>query len=190
MARVLARTPKSFALTKDDEGVARWVQENGRPAGIGTDTLPAVPTLSIPLRGSGATLGVATLALNDGKPLAGEAEALLDGLTRLGAMALARAELQDESRASLLRAKSEEMRSALLSGVSHDLRTPLAAITGAATTLRDDAAALTEGQRIDLIESICEDSARLDRLATNLLDRSLGPRSNVSRRRHAAAKSS
>jgi K+-sensing histidine kinase KdpD len=69
-----------------------------------------------------------------------------------------------------LRATTEERRSSLLSALSHDLRTPLAAITGAATTLRDESAAIDGGQRRELLETICEEADRLERLVRNLLD--------------------
>ena len=69
-----------------------------------------------------------------------------------------------------LRVKTEERRSSLLSALSHDLRTPLAAITGAATTLRDESAAIDGGQRRELLETICEEADRLERLVRNLLD--------------------
>jgi two-component system, OmpR family, sensor histidine kinase KdpD len=62
------------------------------------------------------------------------------------------------------------MRSALLSTVSHDLRTPLAAITGAATTLRDGQARLTAEQRVEMLDAICEEAARMERLVGNLFD--------------------
>ena len=68
------------------------------------------------------------------------------------------------------RVKTEERRSSLLSALSHDLRTPLAAITGAATTLRDESAAIDDGQRRELLETICEEADRLERLVRNLLD--------------------
>jgi two-component system sensor histidine kinase KdpD len=68
------------------------------------------------------------------------------------------------------RGQLEATRSALLSSVSHDLRTPLAAITGAATTLRDEAAALDAGQRGELLDAICEEAERMERLVGNLLD--------------------
>jgi K+-sensing histidine kinase KdpD len=64
----------------------------------------------------------------------------------------------------------EAMRSALLSSVSHDLRTPLATITGAATTLRDEAGALDVSQRSELLDAICEEAERMERLVGNLLD--------------------
>jgi K+-sensing histidine kinase KdpD len=69
-----------------------------------------------------------------------------------------------------LRVTTEERRSSLLSALSHDLRTPLAAITGAATTLRDESAAIDSGQQRDLLDTICEEADRLERLVRNLLD--------------------
>ncbi len=69
-----------------------------------------------------------------------------------------------------LRVTTEERRSSLLSALSHDLRTPLAAITGAATTLRDESAAIDSGQRRELLDTICEEADRLERLVRNLLD--------------------
>jgi K+-sensing histidine kinase KdpD len=69
-----------------------------------------------------------------------------------------------------LRVTREERRSSLLSALSHDLRTPLAAITGAATTLRDESAAIDSGQRREMLDTICEEADRLERLVRNLLD--------------------
>src|SRR3954470_20737011 len=69
-----------------------------------------------------------------------------------------------------LRVTTEERRSSLLSALSHDLRTPLAAITGAATTLRDESAAIDSGQQRELLDTICEEADRLERLVRNLLD--------------------
>ena len=76
----------------------------------------------------------------------------------------------EQAKAAALRARTEEMRSSLLSAVSHDLRTPLAAITGAASTLRTGGDALDLGQRADLVDAICVEAERLDRLVRNLLD--------------------
>jgi K+-sensing histidine kinase KdpD len=77
---------------------------------------------------------------------------------------------EHEAEAAKLRASTEEMRSALLSAVSHDLRTPLASITGAATTLRDGGPAVTAAQRAELLDMICDEADRLERLVRNLLD--------------------
>lgn len=77
---------------------------------------------------------------------------------------------EEAAQAAALRARTEEMRSSLLSAVSHDLRTPLAAIMGAATALRDRAERVPSAAREDLLETICEEAERLDRLVGNLLD--------------------
>jgi two-component system sensor histidine kinase KdpD len=94
----------------------------------------------------------------------------LDALCTQAAFALERAVLARELEASALRAKTEEMRSSLLSAVSHDLRTPLAAITGAVSALRDDSARVSESQRGELLADIQDEAGRLERLVTNLLD--------------------
>jgi len=76
----------------------------------------------------------------------------------------------EEAESATLRAHTEEMRSSLLSAVSHDLRTPLAVITGAATTLRDQGDKLDVAERAELLETVCEEAERLERLVRNLLD--------------------
>lgn len=81
-----------------------------------------------------------------------------------------RLRLAREAEAASLRARTEELRSSLLSSVSHDLRTPLAAITGAATTLKDTIAPVPEHERAELLASICEEAERMERLVGNLLD--------------------
>jgi two-component system sensor histidine kinase KdpD len=89
---------------------------------------------------------------------------LLSTLTqRLRAQAL-------ETREATLRAQTEELRSSLLSTVSHDLRTPLAAITGAATALRDEGESQSASGRAELLDTVCEEAERLERLVHNLLD--------------------
>jgi two-component system sensor histidine kinase KdpD len=93
-----------------------------------------------------------------------------DAFVRQSALALERSRLAEDAKSATVRARTEEMRSSLLSAVSHDLRTPLAAITGAATTLRDQSAPVTEAQRVDLVDAICEEAQRLERLVSNLLD--------------------
>lgn len=89
---------------------------------------------------------------------------------RTAALSAERARLAEEARAAAVEAQAEKLRSTLLSAVSHDLRTPLAAITGAATTLRDDAAGLAPAQRDEMVATICEEAERMERLIANLLD--------------------
>jgi K+-sensing histidine kinase KdpD len=80
------------------------------------------------------------------------------------------ARLGEEAQAAALRARTEEIRASLLSAVSHDLRTPLAAITGAATALQQSLPSQSSAARVELIATICEEAERLERLVRNLLD--------------------
>ncbi|HTU61523.1 MAG TPA: sensor histidine kinase KdpD [Polyangiales bacterium] len=166
--QISAAHPTDTTLDAKDFGVAKWAFEHGELAGFGTDTLPASASVCAPLR-LASTIGVLTLLPLRRAPLRVEQRAFLELFCRQVAAALERVSLLAEARASSLRAKTEEMRSSLLSAVSHDLRTPLGSITGAGTSLRDDAA-LSDAQRRELIESICAEAGRLERLVTNLLD--------------------
>lgn len=166
--RVGAAWPADTVLDAKDFGVAKWAFEHGELAGLGTDTLPGSASVCAPLQLAG-TIGVLALIPAHREALRIEQRAFLDLFCRQIAAAIERLNLMAETRASALRAKTEEMRSSLLSGVSHDLRTPLGSITGAATSLRDDEA-LSAGQRRELVEMICDEAARLERLVTNLLD--------------------
>ncbi|HRI66586.1 MAG TPA: sensor histidine kinase KdpD, partial [Polyangium sp.] len=163
----LAAEPPSLIFDSKEIEVARWTLEHGRSAGFGTDTLSGSRILCAPLDVGTSALGV--LALVPTAPLGIEQRAFLDACCRQTAFALERVRLATEARNAALRAKTEETRSALLSAVSHDLRTPLASITGAATALRDDHG-LASNTRTELVESICEETERLERLVANLLD--------------------
>lgn len=157
-------------LGPQDLGVARWAFEHEEAAGLGTDTLPGSRVHCVPLRSGPRVLGVMVLA-----PRAESAWTLadrdpLDTFARQGALAIERAQLVEESKAAALRAQTEEIRSSLLSAVSHDLRTPLASITGAASALRDAATVADPERRAELIDTLCEEAERLEKLVANLLD--------------------
>src|SRR5690606_6997027 len=140
-------------LTSDarEEGVARWAFEHG-PAGRGTETLPAAQALYLPLTAAGRTIGVLGVAAEDAGKLASPAERqLLDAMTGPVALALQRVRLAEEAQIAEVRAREEELRGSLLSSVSHDLRTPLASITGAASTMMDNGDALAPEIRRDLL---------------------------------------
>jgi two-component system sensor histidine kinase KdpD len=166
---VRAVSPSGFALGAAEVAVARWTLEHGRLAGSGTDTLPGSAVTCLPLRLGSQTLGVLALRPLTPGPLSTEQRDFLLAFARQVAFALERVRLAEQARQSALRARTEELRSSLLSSVSHDLRTPIAAITGAATTLRSEAG-LDERVRRDLLEAVCEEAARLERLVGNLLD--------------------
>lgn len=153
-----------------ERAVARWVLEHERPAGFGTETLPGSRVMCIPLRSGAAALGVLALGETTVQDRWSDDRHFVDAYVRQAGMALERAQLAEDAKTQALRARTEEMRSSLLSTVSHDLRTPLAAITGAATTLLDTSARMADAQRRDLLEAIYEEAERLERLVSNLLD--------------------
>ncbi|MDB4985856.1 MAG: osmosensitive channel signal transduction histidine kinase [Myxococcaceae bacterium] len=167
--RVIGAFPKSAELGPTELGVAKWVFEHGRLAGLGTDTLPGSKTVCAALRVGPESIGALALAPRGGAALDTDQRSFFEAFAQQAAFAFERARLSERAHQSALHARTEELRSSLLSAVSHDLRTPLASITGAATSLRDDPhlSALT---RADLLGSICDETERLERLVVNLLD--------------------
>jgi two-component system sensor histidine kinase KdpD len=152
-----------------DSAVAQWTFEHGRPAGLGTDTLPAANALYLPLRGAGAVLGVLAVRPDAALlPLAPDQSELLETLAHQAASNLERVRLAGEAEQARVAAETEHLRSTLLSSVSHDFRTPLAAITGAASGLLGDGSLAAE-TRADLARTIYEEAVRLNRIVTNLL---------------------
>ena len=158
-------------LADQEITVARWTLEHGHVAGHGTDTLAAARVLCVPMRAGDASVGVIAIQRRPGTPprLDLDQRHLVDALARQAATAIARVQLAEEAKQAALRARTEELRSSLLSAVSHDLRTPLAVITGAATSLRDDGDRLGPEARRELLSSIVEDARRLERVLSNLL---------------------
>ncbi|HEX5659098.1 MAG TPA: sensor histidine kinase KdpD [Polyangiales bacterium] len=163
----VASYPADLQLGPTERGVAKWTFEHARMAGLGTDTLPGSEAVCAPLRVGTEPLGVLALVPRDARTLNTDERSFYDALCNQAAFAFERARLADQARLAALRARSEELRNTLLSAVSHDLRTPLASITGAATTLRD-APQLSE--RDELLQTIVDEAERLERLVSNLLD--------------------
>lgn len=126
--------------------------------------------LRVPLKIRDETLGLMVLRARRPRRLNSEgARRELDSFARQTALALERVRLAREAEAARISAETERLRNALLTSVSHDLRTPLAAITGAATTLLEARSRLDESTRTDLLESIRDETGRLNRLVQNLL---------------------
>jgi two-component system sensor histidine kinase KdpD len=159
-------------LDEHDLGVAQWVFENGERAGWGTDTLASASSLFVPLQTRGTIVGILGLRprrAGQVAPFSSDQLRLLETFAGQVALAEERIRSAEEAQKAKLQAETERLRSALLSAVSHDLRTPLAAIAGASSTLVDGEG-LDSQTRQELAESIFEESERLNRLVANLLD--------------------
>jgi two-component system sensor histidine kinase KdpD len=156
-------------LAGQEATVAQWAFDHRRRAGHGTDTLPGARVLAIPLVDGEHAVGVIALQRRKAAPIEAAQVHLLDALARQTTLALGRVRLGEQAKQAVLRARTEEMRSSLLSTVSHDLRTPLAVITGAATSLRDDGDRLSAETRAELLSTIVDDARRLERMLANLL---------------------
>lgn len=153
-----------------EASIAHWTFAHLRPAGAGTATLPGARALYLPLRGPIATRGVIAIVGRDGAPLAdADARGLLDACCSLIALALERCHFIDIAQAAQLHVEGERLRNALLSAVSHDLKTPLTAIGGLAETL-ERAETLPEGEWRVVSRAIRLQTEGLHRLVTNLLD--------------------
>ncbi|MCW5625722.1 MAG: DUF4118 domain-containing protein [Burkholderiales bacterium] len=153
-----------------DTSVAQWVHDRGEPAGIGTDTLPGGTLLYLPLRAPMRNRGA--LAVDPGNPrwaMVPEQRRLFETVATLAAIALERIHYVDVARDALVDMESERIRNALLASISHDLRTPLAGILGAATSLVELEATLTDAQRRELTRSIVAESRRMVELVNNVL---------------------
>ena len=160
-----------FELNPKESGVAQWVYDHHERAGLGTDTLPGASALYLPLVASSGAIGVVAVRPKDPALLLDpEHLHLLESLVNQVALAIERTRLSDEAQQAHVAAEAERMRSAILSSVSHDLRTPLATISGAASSLAEGREELNAADRRDLARSIYREADRLDRLLKNLLD--------------------
>ncbi len=153
-----------------ERAVAQWTFDHAQPAGRGTGTLPASQSLYVPLFSSGKPVGVLGLAMSDPADFRDPARRrLLESLAGQTGAALERLALAERSRASEVEVEAERLRTALLSSLSHDMRTPLASIEGAASTLLQESEP-GEAARRELASTIVQESHRMGRLVANLLD--------------------
>ncbi|ARO54196.1 sensor histidine kinase [Methylorubrum zatmanii] len=168
---VRAGYPPEDMLDEADLAAAQWAFDNERPAGRGADTLPGAKRLFLPMRTGRGTIGVIGLdADGTGPILTPEGRRLLDALADMGALALERVRLVEDLDRAERDAETDRLARALLTSISHDLRTPLASVLGAASTLRDLDGALPVEAKADLLTTIIEESERLNRFIVNLLD--------------------
>ncbi|MBA2487182.1 MAG: sensor histidine kinase KdpD [Nitrospira sp.] len=161
-----------FDLDPKEAGISQWVFDHKESAGHGTNTLSGSDSIYLPLLGSHGAVGV--LAVRTSRPaelLDPEQLHLLETFANQMALALERARLAEETQEAHVQTETERMRNAVLSSVSHDLRTPLATMVGASSALLNSSnrPLSTESQQ-ELIRSISDEAGRLDRLLKNLLD--------------------
>ena len=165
----MAGAPELEPLEAATLAAARWAWERGEPAGFGTGTLPQTGWTFRPLQGVRSRAGVAGIEAHALAPGSDE-ERLALALLDQGAVALERAQLAGDAVESETLRRTDRFRGALMNSVSHDLRTPLSTVLGAATTLIDYGPTLKPEVRKDLLFSIREEAERLSRYVGDLLD--------------------
>lgn len=163
-----------------DTDVGQWVYDQQKPAGRGTDTLPATAALYLPLKAPMRTRGVLAVASREPRELeVPEQQRMLDAFAAQIALALERVHYVEIARDALVNMESERLRNSLLSAISHDLRTPLTTIVGFSSMLANgratapggDAAAERFAQREgELVDAIHDEALRMTGIVTNLLD--------------------
>lgn len=163
-----AAAAEDFTVT--DRAAADWCSAHGRPAGRGTDTLQASPWWFLPLKAGERSLGVAGFRFDPSVPAKAEQVALIEAMVDDIAEALARVRMGSALEAARLKSETETLRAALLSSVSHDLRSPLASINGSAESLMAYGDRMPGEDRRALEASILSEGQRLDRYIQNLLD--------------------
>lgn len=172
---VAAAWPPEDELDTASMTAARWAFERDEPAGLGTGTLPNVPWYFFPLRASHGRVGVIGIAdrlasrAGDGTTLDSEVRTLFETLAELTATALERSRLAREIAAAKTATDTERVRNTFLASISHDFRTPLASILGAATSLIDFGSKLSDASRQDLLGQVKDEAEQLDNMVRNLL---------------------
>jgi two-component system sensor histidine kinase KdpD len=168
---VVAGDPGREGLTDTETTAAQWAYDHRDPAGRGTGTLPGAGWFFVPLVGREAARGVLGVRPTGGRrTLDAEQERLLLAMRDQAGVALEKAILAAEVQRSRLMTEADKLRAALLSSVSHDLRTPLVSIKGATTALMELDDALPAADKRELLENVLGETDRLNRYVQNLLD--------------------
>jgi two-component system sensor histidine kinase KdpD len=157
-------------LTEAERAAADWAWQHDQPAGAGTGTLPFGRWWWWPLSMEDGPLALLGVCAKEGQTLSGQRRRLLTALSQPLAQALARAQLAEDLEAARLHGETEQLRSALLASVSHDLRTPLTSMRGSIDSLLALGEAIPLEDRRELLEGTRDEAERLDRYIQNLLD--------------------
>ena len=168
---VRAGYPPEDTLEEADLAAARWAWEKDRVAGRDSDTLPGAKWLFTPMRTGRGTIGILGIDRDGPGPLlTADQRRLLHALVDQTALAIERVRLVEDIDRVKRTMETERLRSALLTSISHDLKTPLASVLGAAGALRDMAPSLDDAAKVDLLATIIDEAERLNRFIANLLD--------------------
>ena len=167
----IARHEDGLPVEQDEVALSRWALEHRQPAGLGTDRVASARSVYLPLIGHRGSLGVVSVRprQRDIFKIPGSLRQLETFINQT-ALAVERARLADEAQEARVRAETERLRNSLLTSVSHDLRTPLATITGAVTTILESGSQLDQGTQQELLESVRDEADRLNRLVQDLLE--------------------
>ena len=155
-------------LSKDEEAVAHWTLLNDKESGTGTNTFYGAKGYYMPLKSNGRILGVIGISCANG-PLKPEQKFIFETVANQIYIALDREILAETQKNSKLEVESERLRSNLLRSISHDLRSPLAGIKGAVSTIIETGNLISEETRSELLEGVYDDTEWLIRLVENLL---------------------
>ena len=160
-----------FVLDENEMLVAAWVFENGQAAGAASAMFPAAQAHYLPLRTWRGNVGVLGLRRErTTKVLSADQQQLLGSLVNQSALAITRAQLAEEARHAELLQETDKLQKALLNSISHNLRSPVASVTGALNSVLEDGYLLDPSTQRELLETAREEAKRLDRLLRNLLD--------------------
>ena len=153
-----------------DVGVAQWAFDHDEAAGYGTNTLAASPVLYVPLKAPMRMRGVLAIGAGDAARLAGpEQRRLLDTCASLLAISLERIHYVDIAQTVTVQMESERLRNSLLAAISHDLRTPLAALVGMAESLAMTKLPATSPE-LETAHRIRDAAMRMNSMVGNMLD--------------------
>ena len=163
--------PPDDSLATSEWAAARWAHEKQEPTGRGSDTLPSARFHFRPMLGAKGSIGVVGIDPGDADDAMSDAVlATIQSFVEQAAVAIERIALVEQASKAETAAEGERLRAALLSSISHDLRTPLASIVGSVTSLRTFGDRMSKSDRGELLATIEEEAGRLSRFVSNLLD--------------------
>jgi two-component system sensor histidine kinase KdpD len=168
--RIPAAGTEAFHMDEREQQAAQWALDNRQPSGANIPTGPDADASYVPLVASRGTVGVVGLRPRTVQGWLDPGQLrYLEAFTNQVAMAIERSLLVEETHRAVMHARTESLRNTLLSSISHDLRTPLTAVTGAASTLIENDASLDREDRLELVRTIQEEGERLSSIIANVL---------------------